>query len=462
MNFISSKTGTVPCTLGDEISIIHRRERELLLVRAQKVLMYYREATDCSTALLDRNGLVIKAPEHKNQMDFCNHCKKCFNNSPADFGRNGIGEEYNYPCTAMHSDALAESRRLKGTYVYTCKAGFIHWTSPLYHNGRYAGALAARKIISGGYKAAAEIQAMARLLDVCAAEISERNKDSGGMIHRMVWQKRNFKNAREPLAATVKNGQVSPSVYPLEMERMFIAAFRRGDNETGCRILKKHMDFILTATQRNLESIRFRALELIVLLSRAAVCEASGIDTLLEANNQYLRWIQESKTVEELFENLHLIVNRIAVKIFSFQGIRHASVLRRAERYIWENYTRKISLEEIAKASGLSAPYFSTIFKEEMGENLSGYLNRIRVGKASTLLTETGKPLNEIAGLCGFDDQGWFSKTFKKFTGMSPRKYRENGGSPSVFRHGRNHSKGEIKFPESAIPEKNNQNMLSS
>jgi len=59
-----------------------------------------------------------------------------------------------------------------------------------------------------------------------------------------------------------------------------------------------------------------------------------------------------------------------------------------------------------------------------MGENLSNYLNRLRVEKAAAMLTETGKSLNEIAEQCGFEDQSWFSKVFKNFTGVSPGKYR--------------------------------------
>ncbi|MDR1899548.1 MAG: AraC family transcriptional regulator, partial [Treponema sp.] len=137
---------------------------------------------------------------------------------------------------------------------------------------------------------------------------------------------------------------------------------------------------------------------------------------------------QEAQSIEELTDVLHITVERMAGQIFSFQGIRHASALRKAERYIWENYTRKISLQEIADASGLSAPYFSTIFKEEMGENLSSYLNRLRVERAGHLLLETDLSLSEIAGSCGFEDQSWFSKIFKSFTGISPGKYRVQGG----------------------------------
>jgi AraC-like DNA-binding protein len=80
----------------------------------------------------------------------------------------------------------------------------------------------------------------------------------------------------------------------------------------------------------------------------------------------------------------------------------------------------------VADVSGLSAPYFSTVFKEEMGENLSNYLNRLRVDRAAKLLIETDLSLSEIAGSCGFEDQSWFSKIFKSYTGLSPGKYRDN------------------------------------
>jgi YesN/AraC family two-component response regulator len=149
---------------------------------------------------------------------------------------------------------------------------------------------------------------------------------------------------------------------------------------------------------------------------------------MLEANDHYLQRIQDSKNSEELNSVLNIIIDRIAQQLFSFQGVRHASALRKAERFIWEHYSRKLSLQEIAQAAGLSAPYFSTIFKEEMGEHLSAYLNRLRVEKAVTMLTESDKPLQEIAESCGFEDQSWFSKIFKNYTGASPGRYRKQGG----------------------------------
>jgi AraC-like DNA-binding protein/ligand-binding sensor protein len=447
---------------GNEVNIINRREIEPLLAKARQLLEFYSQAMACSVSIQDRTGSDINANK---QLCFCELCEK--------------------PCKKVHADARAESRRREGVYIYTCEVGFVYWTCPLYQNGRYAGALTAGQVLPFGRKAVTdkfralcknktaankfekmlekvpeksheEIQAMARLLGVCAGKIPEKGENSGEIIRRIALSEGKTKEPKEQVMPSMQKSRYSSQVKSdsdnaPEKERLLLAAFRRGDNETGGRILKELMNYILAAIPEpaaetrqgrgakgeppvevphpdNLEIARFRAIELAVLLSRAATTEATGSDTLMETNNRYLGRILESKTVEELIENLHRIAERMSSKIFSFQGIRHASVLRRAERYIWANYTRKISLDEIAKASGLSAPYFSTVFKEEMGENFSSYLNRLRVEKTAVLLLETGKPLNEIAKLCGFEDQSWFSKIFKSFTGISPGKFRENGG----------------------------------
>ena len=491
------------------MNIIGRHEIEPLLARAEQVLAYYDTAMNCSAAVLDRNGAAIKTPVFKEQMKFCELCRQCFQNPSMVKNWNWMGRDY--PCEKVHFQAQTESRRISGIYIYTCPLGFIYWTSPLYRNGRYAGACTAGQILScekapfpalcpdpalpaaWGHKAAMqkfrslckdessaekfytmlktvpekygdEIQAMARLLGICTEEISEKPENTNRMIRTMAFRaKEHEKTARQvqiPAENTAKK-KASPGNHTeggplhgtgnlMEKERTLLAAFRRGDNKTGNMILDELLTGLSKEAPHNFEIIRFRALELAVLLSRAAVNGGPEGSSLPDANSRYLRRIQESQTTGELIENLQRMAELMAGKIFSFQGIQHASVLRKAERYIWENYSRKISLEEIAGISGLSAPYFSTIFREEMGENFSSYLNRLRVERAAALLTETVKPMNEIASLCGFEDQSWFSKIFKMYAGISPGKFRKAGFPVSGFVQGKSHSRFGRGFPGTA------------
>jgi len=110
------------------------------------------------------------------------------------------------------------------------------------------------------------------------------------------------------------------------------------------------------------------------------------------------------------------------------QSIPNYNTIRKVELFIKENFTRKITLEEVAKIAGLSQSYFSTIFKKSLGEGFPDYINRLRVEKAKIMLLETELSLFDIFNACGFKDQSWFTKTFKAFTGSTPSNYRKNGG----------------------------------
>jgi AraC-like DNA-binding protein/ligand-binding sensor protein len=361
------------------------------------------------------------------------------------------------PCNTIHVQAIKNAHRFGGSYVYMCDLGFMFWTSPIFMNGHFAGALMASGFLgidrqetiealremSDGAIPEEELQewvsafstceperikALAELLLICAESLAVGKEDYHELLRRRAVQQAGITEQIALLKDKYPEGIITPG-YPLHKERMLLAALRRGDNEMGRKILNELLGSLLFSNPDHFKYIQFRSIELVVLLSRTAISPGNSEASLLETNNQYLQRIQDTRNIEELTDELHSIVENISGQIFSFRGIRHAAALRKAERFIMENFTHKISLHKIAEASGLSAPYFSTIFKEEMGENLSGYLNRLRVEKACHMLTETELTLSEIASSCGFEDQSWFSKIFKNYTGISPGKYRGQGGN---------------------------------
>ena len=430
-------------------NIIQRRELDPLFMRARKLVKHYETAAECPVSLLGPDWDTRKNLAHPRTLFFCAICKRFYNNPGRPLG----SEEY--PCTAMHADSVQVSRRLGGSYIYMCPVGFIFWTSPIYSGERFAGALLSSGVLgverrqaveniflaSGGKiprekialdleripeKTPDEIKALAQMMLICAEQLTEGKSETNNPPDIPVPLRR---ARREEPPRTCKNA------YPLDKERSLLAHLRRGDHDKARLILRELLEALLASSGDSFEIFQMRALELAVLLSRAAVngknTEAGNI---LEINSFYLKKIEDAQSADGVSEILNIIIDRISGKIFSFQGIRHSSALRKAERFIWESYTRKISLTEIAAASGLSAPYFSTVFKEEMGENLSNYINRLRVEKASAMLTETDLPIRKIAAACGFEDQSWFSKIFKNHIGLSPGKYREQGYVPHDYK----------------------------
>ena len=107
-----------------------------------------------------------------------------------------------------------------------------------------------------------------------------------------------------------------------------------------------------------------------------------------------------------------------------------------AVRYITENYTdSNLSSQMVAEYLHLTANYFSEIFNEHMKETFSSCLNRIRVENAQTLLLATDITIRDIGFKCGFTTIQHFNRMFKKYSGVSPKQYREihmNGEKDNV------------------------------
>ncbi|MDR0290021.1 MAG: helix-turn-helix domain-containing protein [Treponema sp.] len=403
-------------------NIIQRRDLEPLWAKATEVVRYYEKASNCTAAVIGADYTPADYSNHPKALLFCKLCQHYYH--------------HEHPCTTMHLEAVQEAHRLGGSYIYTCPFGLFFWTSPFFSGERFAGALA-----SSGVSVVDKQQIVDRIFDACKGEVSraeisqyiedipEKTSEDIKALAQMMLLCAEQISCHSSLEDSAENGVgQNNNANIIDMERSLIASLRRGDSAESQKIMHELLDSLDAASNGNFERFKLKAIELEVMLSRIGA-NSENNDGLFEANNRYLKRIEDSRTVEEINGNMSLILEGMAVKIFSFQGIRHASALRKAERFIWENYTRKISLKEVADVSGLSAPYFSTIFKDEMGENFSNYLNRLRVEKASSMLKETEFPISGISVACGFEDQSWFSKIFKSYTGFSPCKYREHGGA---------------------------------
>jgi len=392
------------------LNIIQRRELEPLMLKAANIMKHYEKAVNCAASVIRPDGeSTLKCVD-----SICRQCTE----------RN---------CISMHTEAVNKARESGGSYIYLCPKNLVFWTSPFYSGERLAGSL-----LSGGVqkseKNSDKVKSFAQIMLLCADQISRisfNKKNNESKLTDNISSSAEQKHEK----STDEN-----SIYPIDMERMLLASLRRGDNSEGRKILEKLLNYqyqeIKNKYQENqrMAVFRLKALELAVLLSRAAADPKDIKDnTSLETTNKCMKKIEESKTFNEISEILFAITERMSGMIFSYHGVRHFSALRKAERFIWEHYTRKLSLKEIATASGLSAPYFSTVFKEEMGENLSNYLNRLRTEKAAVMLAITDKPINEVAAACGFEDQSWFSKIFKNNIGLTPGKYRECGIASGDF-----------------------------
>lgn len=116
-----------------------------------------------------------------------------------------------------------------------------------------------------------------------------------------------------------------------------------------------------------------------------------------------------------------------------FEQFRHSILLMKRSpavaevcRYIAGNYSRNISLPEVASYVHLNKTYLSGLFKKEMGVNFYDYLTNYRLDKAKELLLTNRCNISELAEKVGYSNPSHFAKVFKKTTGLSPLEYKKN------------------------------------
>jgi len=143
-------------------------------------------------------------------------------------------------------------------------------------------------------------------------------------------------------------------------------------------------------------------------------------------NNEYYH--HEIEIAEHLRRILNLLTDFITKVIVAIQHMRYTNsklVINRALNYIDQHYDEKISLEDVAQKLHLSKHYLCNAFKKGTGENMSLYINKLRIEKAKKLLLESDGRIKEIFEEVGYSNQQYFSKVFKKVTGMTVVEYKE-------------------------------------
>lgn len=93
-------------------------------------------------------------------------------------------------------------------------------------------------------------------------------------------------------------------------------------------------------------------------------------------------------------------------------------------RYIDANLSEDLRLHTLAQKVNVRARYLSSLFKKETGSTLTDYVNQKRVDHAAYLLTDTRLQIQTVAQYCGIMDVQYFSKIFKRITGVTPKEYR--------------------------------------
>lgn len=165
-------------------------------------------------------------------------------------------------------------------------------------------------------------------------------------------------------------------------------------------------------------------------------------ELLLLAKQKYKTIVKDEALLPELqdvtmdklksFESLQIlksymlsIVQKISKISNDTKRTDNNKLIIKAKEYIRQNYNTDITLEALCSCICVSKNYFCYLFKREVGESIWDYLTRYRIEKAKDLLVDTSLKNYEIAFEIGYENPSYFTKTFKKYTGLTPQEYRD-------------------------------------
>ena len=216
--------------------------------------------------------------------------------------------------------------------------------------------------------------------------------------------------------------------YPLQTEHVLSDNIKNGNLSAARSALNNLSSHLFLNAAGDVDVVRARVIELVTLMSRAAVDGGADAEKMLAFSKGYISSAFNLKTIRDYNSLLSDALLKFANSVLDTSNLSHSNVILNTVAYIRNNYMKRIIMDDIAKNVGLSVSYISRIFKKEMGYSLITFLNKVRIDNAKILLLENNIPLVEVAYLCGFEDQTYFNKVFKKLTGFTPGKFRESRG----------------------------------
>jgi len=224
--------------------------------------------------------------------------------------------------------------------------------------------------------------------------------------------------------------------YPLESERELMGKVKIGDRTGAKEILNSILGTILFGNPGELGVLKARLLELLSILSRSAVEGGVDIDIMLEKNLAYVNKVMQIDNQEDLCAWISTALNEFIELVYTSQDAKKVRQITPAINYIDANYDKSITLDEIAAISHLSTSRLSHIFKEQMGITIIDYLTSVRIERAKQLLLGTEQNCTEICYQVGYNNQSYFTRTFKELVGIPPCRFRA-----------RNKHRGKISVP---------------
>ena len=212
-------------------------------------------------------------------------------------------------------------------------------------------------------------------------------------------------------------------MYPVDLENELISSIKVNNTAHAREILNELLGHILLYEGHDTDRTKIRIIELCSLLSRASINRGADANKVLEMNQRLITSLAASQNIYDICYTFQDNIEIFTDNLFMTPE-KSSKIVKNAAEYISQNFSEDITLAMVADHLHVNTSYLSTLFRQVTGMTFKEHLNRIRIEEAARLLSNTDYSVMEIAIACGYKDQSYFTKVFKKLTGLTPKQYR--------------------------------------
>lgn len=212
--------------------------------------------------------------------------------------------------------------------------------------------------------------------------------------------------------------------YPIDVETDLFDALEKGNVEDTVKFANQFFDWMENTQKDYINDVRLKTLEFGLWADHVAY-KLAGLTYRFRGRTAYLTEVSEASDMAYLRSWFVDKFSKNAIAIARKNEQQSMTVIQRAKQYIVENYSRDLSLDDVSREVDISPYYFSKIFKEEVGSSFIEYMTTLRMEEAKRLLKESVLSMKEICVKIGYSDPNYFSRNFKKYTGVTPTEFKE-------------------------------------
>lgn len=314
-------------------------------------------STPC--ALLDENGSVL-LPENEQPNTHCAQCRELL--CP--------GQQ----CQSLHTYGERQLERFGGRYIYFCSMGMGWIAAPIMLGGKVVGSLSCGPVMImdlddyiAGTPALQHDMSLERLeqLSQLLRQFPRRRPEDLNYLSLLllasalyigdssmaVIERRNQAEQYQSIGQYLQQYKLkdTPTTYPIDKEQELVKAISEGDERDARRLLNEILGYIFFATGGEYQAMRVRSLELMSVLSRAAISGGADQTNVLALNRQFMEEGDRLHSTDDLVGWLTRLITRYAGLVFEQADVKRKDILYDAINYMKQHLGERVTLEDTAR-----------------------------------------------------------------------------------------------------------------